>query len=72
MLCDNCKKNEATVHMTRVVNGKKSERHLCNACAKQQGEDFGGQGFMNLAHPYGTMISLLMTSLPIHYILTAY
>ena len=47
MLCDNCKKNEATVHMTRVVNGKKSERHLCNACAKQQGEDFGGQGFMN-------------------------
>lgn len=48
MLCDNCKKNEATVHMTRVVNGKKSERHLCNACAKQQGEDFGGQGFMNL------------------------
>ena len=25
MLCDNCKKNEATVHMTRVVNGKKSD-----------------------------------------------
>lgn len=23
MLCDNCKQNEATVHMTRVVNGKK-------------------------------------------------
>lgn len=36
MLCDNCKQNEATVHMTRVVNGKKTERHLCNVCAAKQ------------------------------------
>ncbi|KAF1679157.1 MULTISPECIES: UvrB/UvrC motif-containing protein [unclassified Veillonella] len=48
MLCDNCKQNEATVHMTRVVNGKKTERHLCNVCAaKQPNDGFGSQGFMN-------------------------
>ncbi len=33
MLCDYCKKNEATVHMTSVVNNQKQESHLCNDCA---------------------------------------
>jgi protein arginine kinase activator len=36
MKCDQCGQ-EATVHELRVVNGKKVERHLCEACARKQG-----------------------------------
>lgn len=41
MLCQECKEKQATVHMTKIINGHKSERHLCEDCAKQQ-EDFTG------------------------------
>lgn len=33
MLCDECHKELATVHVTRIVNGEKSEFHLCSECA---------------------------------------
>nr|WP_300095122.1 UvrB/UvrC motif-containing protein [Sedimentibacter sp.] len=35
MLCDECGKNEAKVHVTHIINGKKSESHLCEDCAKK-------------------------------------
>lgn len=38
MMCDECRQNPATVHLTRVINGKKSERHLCGNCARELGE----------------------------------
>lgn len=34
MLCNECGKNEARVHVTHVINGKKTESHLCEECAK--------------------------------------
>ena len=33
MLCDICKKNEATVHLTEILNDQMSELHLCEECA---------------------------------------
>jgi protein arginine kinase activator len=33
MLCQRCKKNEATIHMTQITNGSKREIHLCEECA---------------------------------------
>ena len=33
MLCDECGKNEAKVHITKIVNGKKKTFNLCNECA---------------------------------------
>jgi protein arginine kinase activator len=33
MLCDICKKNEATVHLTEVINDDIRELHICQACA---------------------------------------
>lgn len=33
MLCDKCKKNQATVHYTQIVNGHKTKQHLCQDCA---------------------------------------
>lgn len=38
MLCDNCRQAEATVHVTQFINGEKRESHLCEACARQEGE----------------------------------
>ncbi|HHU68853.1 MAG TPA: hypothetical protein GXZ31_00960 [Thermoanaerobacterales bacterium] len=40
MFCDECGKNPATVHITKIVNGAKTERHLCEGCAKELG-DYG-------------------------------
>lgn len=33
MLCEKCNKNEASVHTVTIINGEKTEQHLCNACA---------------------------------------
>ena len=35
MLCENCNNNEATIHYTEVVNGRRTEHHLCSQCAAQ-------------------------------------
>jgi len=34
MLCDVCNKNQATVHLTEIVNEQMTELHLCEACAQ--------------------------------------
>ena len=36
MLCDNCLKNTATVHMTTFVNGQVKTVHLCGQCAAKR------------------------------------
>lgn len=35
MLCNECGKNEAKVHVTHIINGKKTETHICEECAKK-------------------------------------
>ncbi|MDK1030944.1 MAG: UvrB/UvrC motif-containing protein [Planctomycetia bacterium] len=37
MLCQRCKKNMATVHLTEISKEHKAERHLCDDCAKAEG-----------------------------------
>ncbi len=39
MVCDICGKNEATVHLTEIVNEKVTKLHLCEACAKDKGSE---------------------------------
>lgn len=39
MLCDICKKNVATVHLTQMVDGKTKKVDLCEACSKEKGVD---------------------------------
>ena len=45
MTCDLCAKNEATVHLTEIVNNQTRELHLCEICAHEKGtqaaEQFG-------------------------------
>jgi len=37
MLCEACKERTATIHLTEVSNGQRSETHLCQQCARQKG-----------------------------------
>ena len=37
MLCEECGKNPATVHYTEIVQGQKTEFHLCETCARDKG-----------------------------------
>ncbi|AKL97090.1 hypothetical protein CACET_c36590 [Clostridium aceticum] len=34
MMCQECNNRQATVHMTKIIQGKKEEVHLCEQCAK--------------------------------------
>ncbi|MDU4960955.1 MAG: UvrB/UvrC motif-containing protein [Sporomusaceae bacterium] len=38
MLCDDCQKRPACVHITKVNNNQKTEKHLCEYCAQKTGE----------------------------------
>ena len=37
MLCNICHKNEATVHLTEIIDNQITELHLCEECARQKG-----------------------------------
>lgn len=37
MLCEECGKAQATVHIERVTNGRKTTMHLCRDCAQRMG-----------------------------------
>ncbi|TYR78489.1 hypothetical protein FZC66_18850 [Priestia megaterium] len=48
MICQQCEVRPATLHFTKVVNGEKSEVHICEHCAKESGDIFSmsnQQGF---------------------------
>jgi protein arginine kinase activator len=36
MICDICGKNQATVHLTEIINNQMNELHLCEECARQK------------------------------------
>ena len=39
MLCEVCKKKEATVHLTEIINDKVAKLNLCENCAKDKGTE---------------------------------
>lgn len=39
MKCEICGKNEATVHLTEIINDKVTKLNLCEACAKEKGTE---------------------------------
>lgn len=41
MLCDECQKEQACVHITKIINQQKIEKHLCEQCAQKSGEIIG-------------------------------
>jgi protein arginine kinase activator len=37
MQCQACHKNEATIHLTEITDGVRTEMHLCEHCAQEEG-----------------------------------
>lgn len=53
MLCQNCHKNEATIHLYTSVNGQRTEVNLCQDCY-QKLRNQASEGMNNMAeNPYG-------------------
>ena len=40
MTCNVCGTNEATIHLTEIVNEQMIEIHLCEGCAQEKGTEF--------------------------------
>ncbi len=48
MICQECQERPSTLHFTKIVNGEKTEIHLCDQCAQDKGDMFmfdGTPGF---------------------------
>jgi len=48
MLCDVCKENQATIRLISVVDGQKTERHLCTSCVTKQKLQLRTEGVQNI------------------------
>ena len=40
MICNICGTNEASIHLTEIVNDQMVEIHLCESCAQEKGTEF--------------------------------
>jgi len=58
MQCQSCHKREATVHVTEISEGVRSELHLCEKCAHQEGIAVKSQ------IPLNELLSTLLASQP--------
>ena len=47
MQCEICKTNTATVHLTEIIDGHRSESHLCQSCAQKEGVTIKSQLSLN-------------------------
>jgi protein arginine kinase activator len=60
MLCDICGKNEATVHLTEIINNEVTKLHLCEECAKEKAsemeEHFGLAELLAGLADFGTQV----------------
>ncbi|MCK6255159.1 UvrB/UvrC motif-containing protein [Fictibacillus sp. KIGAM418] len=48
MFCQECHERPATLHFTKIVNGKKTEFHICEHCAKEKGEFLPGSNTFSI------------------------
>ncbi|MFC0469778.1 UvrB/UvrC motif-containing protein [Halalkalibacter kiskunsagensis] len=42
MICQECNKRKASLHFAKIINGEKTEFHICEQCAKEKGDYFPG------------------------------
>lgn len=48
MLCQECGQHPASYHFTKIVNGEKTEFHLCESCTKEKGDTLFHYGNFSL------------------------
>ncbi|HWR83675.1 MAG TPA: UvrB/UvrC motif-containing protein [Candidatus Deferrimicrobium sp.] len=61
MVCQDCSKREAQVHITQIVNNEKTTVHLCNECAAARG--YSHSPLENVPFPLAEILSSLTMSL---------
>ena len=61
MLCENCNKNDATIHYTEIVNGVISEHHICGECAKELDLSYYSDG-LSSELPFAKLLTGLLAS----------
>ena len=61
MECQDCKKHEAQVHLTQIVNNEKTTLHLCNECAAARGFH---SPLDNIPFPLAEILSALTANMP--------
>lgn len=55
MICELCNQNNATLHLTSIINGQKIERNVCTQCALKHG--MNGMGF-NIGNLFGSFVKM--------------
>lgn len=60
MICNRCKKNEATVHVTKIVNNLKEQMSLCEKCAKETGNLVFDDLDSSMSFPFENILSSIM------------
>ncbi|WP_280772093.1 UvrB/UvrC motif-containing protein [Salipaludibacillus daqingensis] len=48
MLCQECQQRPASLHFTKIINGEKTEFHICERCAKDKGEYMPGSNSFSI------------------------
>ncbi|MBU8908649.1 UvrB/UvrC motif-containing protein [Desertibacillus haloalkaliphilus] len=48
MKCQECNELPATLHFTKIINGEKTEFHICEQCAKEKGEYIPGSNSFSI------------------------
>lgn len=57
MLCQECQENQANVFITKLINGKKQELHLCERCARKKEElDFSFEPQFSLQNLFSSLL----------------
>lgn len=61
MKCERCGKNEANVHITKIVNGIKQDMDICDKCVVESGElNFSGTMVMPVDLTFQNVLSGIM------------
>ena len=64
MLCNVCKKNKATVHLTQMLEGEIKKMDMCESCAQNKGVDDPGISLVDLLVGLGPAASDALAGMP--------
>jgi protein arginine kinase activator len=56
MQCEVCQSKEATIHLTEIADGVRTEMHLCEQCAQEQG--VGTKSYIPLNELLSNLLSI--------------
>lgn len=48
MLCQECQQKQASLHFTKIINGEKTEFHICETCARDKGDYIPGSNSFSI------------------------